>query len=92
MIIYKPWSNSRYILASKTLVGVLYGEHHRAMSNDFFIPEIKQGDLLVGPTCHAANEAVNLLQETFAEHNISRRLHPSSCQLTPLDWTLEQNF
>ena len=43
-------------------------------------------------TCHTANKRINLLEETFGEHIVSRRgpvaWPPRSCDLTPLDYFL----
>ncbi|GFY11778.1 uncharacterized protein TNCV_1529701 [Trichonephila clavipes] len=68
------------------------------MITNFFIPELNNDDVQElgfqqdGTTCHTARATIDLLKDTFGDHQISRfgpvNWPPRSCHLTPLDYFL----
>ncbi|GFY32099.1 pyruvate kinase [Trichonephila clavipes] len=74
------------------------GDRYRAMSTNFFIPELNNHDVQElwfqqdGATCHTARATIDLLKDTFGDRLISRfgpvNWPPRSCDLTPLDYFL----
>ncbi|GFW85815.1 hypothetical protein TNCV_854641 [Trichonephila clavipes] len=74
------------------------GDQYRAMSTNFFIPELNNHDVQElrfqqdGATCHTARATIDLLKDTFGDRLISRfgpmYWPPRSCDLTPLDYFL----
>ncbi|CAK1590754.1 unnamed protein product [Parnassius mnemosyne] len=74
------------------------GIRYRNMITDFLWPQLDGMDLdnmwfqQDGATCHTAHETIDLLQQRFPEHIISRNSDvnwpPRSCDLTPCDFFL----
>ncbi|GFU16493.1 transposable element Tc3 transposase [Trichonephila clavipes] len=74
------------------------GDRYRAMSTNFFIPELNNPDVQElwfqqdGAACHTARATIDLLKDTFGDRLISRfgpvNWPPRSCDLTPLDYFL----
>ncbi|GFW29745.1 transposable element Tc3 transposase [Trichonephila clavipes] len=73
-------------------------ERYRAVTTNFFIPELKNQDVQElwfqqdGATCPTARATIDLLKGTFSDRLISRfgpvNWPPRSCDLTPLDYFL----
>ncbi|GFW48700.1 putative transposable element [Trichonephila clavipes] len=92
------WWNPYFFKNDESHNVTVNGDRYRAMSTNFFIPELNNPDVLElwfqqdGATCSTARATIDLLKDTFGDRVISRfgpvNWPLRSVDLTPLDYFL----